>query len=130
MTTRPATINFVLYPGASFSERIVLKDSDDVPLDLTGYSAVMHIRREIDNALPLLTLSTTDGSIVLGGAAGSIELALTALQTAALTSPDVVDWDGETWVHDILLTNAPADPDLVDRVYQGRVVVRPGVTRA
>ena len=130
MTTRPASINFVLYPGATFSEHIVLKDGAGQPMDLTGFDALMHVRRELEDALPVITLSTADGSITLGGAAGTVDLLLTPDQTAALTSPGVVDWDGEVWVHDILLTNSPADPDSVDRIYQGRITVRPGVTRA
>lgn len=66
---------------------------------------------------------------MLGGVNGTIDLLLTPDKTALLVSPGVVDWDGEVWVHDILLTNSPADPDSVDRIYQGRITVRPGVTR-
>ena len=46
MTTRPATVNFRLYPYATFTETTTLLDSEQAPIDLTGRSALMHIRRD------------------------------------------------------------------------------------
>lgn len=128
MTTRPATVNFRLYPGATFAERTVLKDGAGVPLDLTGYTALMHVRRELEDETPLFTLTSEGASptITLGGVAGTIDLDLTPTATGA----PVVDWDGEVWVYDLLLTNATASPAVVDRVFQGRIFVFPGVTRS
>lgn len=124
MTVRPATINFKLYPYATFSEKTILKDGDDEPMDLTGYSARMHIRRNIDDADTLFDLTSEGASpdIVLGGADGSIEFSIAASATDDVPG---IDWDGETWVYDLLLSSGGN----VDRVYQGRIVVLPGVTR-
>lgn len=126
MTMRPATLNFHWYPHATFSERQVLKDADGIPLDLSGYTALMHIRRYREDAAPLYELSTATGEIVLGGTDGSIELVVAADATDDAT---LIDPDGEAWVHDILLTNPADTPSTVDRVYQGFVFVHPGVTR-
>lgn len=126
MTTRPAQVNFHLYKNATFSETQVLKDGDGVPLDLTGFSARMQVRRERDDPETVLDLSTDDGEIVLGGVEGTITFTLSAAQTALL---QLRDPDGDVWVHDILLSNPATTPPTVDRIYQGRIVVHPGVTR-
>lgn len=74
--------NFKVDQGASFTLPITWKDSGDSPIDLTGYTAKFTILDEDYNAL----LELTDGSgITLGGAAGTISVALTAAQTAAFT---------------------------------------------
>lgn len=125
MTTRPATVNFHLYQHATFSETQVLRDADDNPIDLTGYRARMQVRRERADADTLFDLDSDFDDIVLGGTDGSITLTLTHQQTGAVS---LVDPDGETWAHDILLTDDSTPPN-VDRIYQGVIFVHPGVTR-
>ena len=125
MTSCPATVHFRLYPYATFNAVTVLRDSNGDPVDLSGYKALMHIRREIEDADPVFTLSsetTPDPGIELGGATGSITLYLSPAQTAA----PVVQSDGEMWVHDLLL-EAPSGQ--IDRTYQGTIIVVPAVTR-
>lgn len=129
MTVRPATINFVLPLGATFSETTILDDGDGTPIDLTGYSARMDIRRERDDAEPLFRLSSDalsplQPSIALGGVDGTVSFSV-----AAATSGNALlqDPDGEAWVYDLLLTHP--DGVTVDRMYQGQVFVWPGVTR-
>lgn len=122
MSVTPASINFSLYQGATFSEPVTLKDSSGTPLDLTGYSARLQARREISDTTPVFSLDSTTGGIVLGGTAGTITLSMPAAATAALP----VDWDGEYWVHDLLLTDGSGN---VQRTYQGVIIASPGVTR-
>lgn len=127
MTTmsRPASVNFRLYPYATFVANTVLLDSDQQPVDLTGYAARMQIRRDRDAALPIYTL-TSDllGGISLGSQ-GEIDITIPAGQTAPTLVP-AIDPDGEVWYHDLLLT---APDSTVERLYQGIVSVFPGVTR-
>lgn len=113
-----------MYPYASFTEVTTLRDSEGEPVDLTGYKALMHIRRDIEDAEPLFTLDSESmpAGIILGGTDGTIELRLTSEQTATPT----VQWDGEMWVHDLLLTSPSGD---VERTYQGFITVTPAVTR-
>lgn len=123
MTTRPATVNFRWYPNATFSEEVTLLDSNQDPVDLSGRSARMSLKRDRDDAAPILTLSTLTGSIVLG-ADGTIKLAAAADETyPALTPP--IDQAGEVWYHDILIVD---DAGTVERLYQGVVIVLPGIT--
>lgn len=123
MTTRPANVHFYFYPYATFSEQVVLKDSDGDPIDLTGYTGRLQIKR--DDGTVLFTLTTDpDGGIVLGGAAGTVTFTIDAEDTGV----DLVDPDGDQWVYDLLMTNTNAAPDTVDRTMQGTIFALPGVT--
>lgn len=128
MTTmsRPASVNFRLYPHATFVANTVLLDSDQQPVDLTGYSARMQIRRDRDAVLPVYTLTSDSLGGISLGAQGEIDITIPAGQTAPVLVP-AIDPEGEVWYHDLLLTD-PAG-DLVERLYQGIVSVLPGVTR-
>lgn len=126
MTQAPATVNFRLYPHATFSETTVLKDCDGETVDLSNRTALMHIRRRREDADPLFELSTENGSITLGDD-GTIAISI----AASATSPELVpaiDPDGEVWFHDLLLTDPSTTPETVERTLQGVVIVSPGVT--
>lgn len=125
MTTRPATINFRLYPDATFSERQTLLDSEGVAVDLSGRTARMHIRRDRDDADFVFELTTENGGITLDSE-GGITLTVPADETYPELTPPI-DRDGEQWFHD-LLVSTPGSPPVVDRLYQGMVMVFPGVT--
>lgn len=122
-TVRPATINFKLYPDATFGEKTTLRDSAGVAVDLSDRTARMQIRRERDAPTALFTLTTENGGITLDDQ-GGIELAIPADDTYPVLNPPI-DRDGEVWYHDILI----AAPDGTrDRLYQGVIIVQPGVT--
>lgn len=72
--------------GATFSLPLVWKASGAL-VNLTGYTARMMIRADFDDVSPLVTLTTENGRIALGGALGTIDLTISAAVTAALT-----DW--------------------------------------
>lgn len=125
MTSCPATVHFRFYPYASFTATTVLQDSSGDPVDLSGYKALMHIRREVEDEVPLFELSSESSptpEIELGGATGAITLKLSPEQTA---EPSVQS-EGEMWFHDLLLESPSGQ---VDRTYQGTVVVVPAITR-
>jgi len=78
--------NIICDQGSTFVREIELMDSDESPYNLTGYTARMQVRREVDSSgSPLIELSTANGRIVLYNASGIIELKLTAGETAGLT---------------------------------------------
>jgi hypothetical protein len=103
--------------GADFTKVITLKDSSGNPVNLTGYSARMHVRRDVDSASTLVELTTQNGRISLGGAAGTITLALTATTTAGIA---------RSGVYDIEIVSAGGQ---VSRVLRGDFVVDREVTR-
>lgn len=86
------------------------------PYDLTGYTARMYIREDIESADIILSLTTENGGITLGGTAGSITLLATATQTAAL---EIL-----TGVYDLELVNGST----VTRLLSGIITVSEEVT--
>lgn len=60
------------------------------PINLTGFTAQMQIRANVDSPTVLVSLTTSNGGIVLGGAAGTIALLISATATAAFTWSDAV----------------------------------------
>ena len=77
----------------------------------------MQVRRTIESATPLITLTTENGRISLNGASGLINLSISAADTAAITSSGVYDLE-------IISSNG-----LVSRVIQGTFTLSPEVTR-
>lgn len=106
--------------GASFSKLVTWKTGTPAfPVDLTGCTALAHIRETLESPDILITLSTANGKIVLGGAAGTVEIVLSAVETAAIT------WRAA--VYDLEITF----PDTtVRRLMYGGVSISPEVTRA
>lgn len=104
--------------GADFLVPLVFKDSAGAAIDVTGYTARMHIRASRDDAATLLELTNANGRLVIGGANGTVTIKLTALETAAFT------WT--KGVYDLELVR----PDgFVTRALEGRVSISKEVTR-
>lgn len=117
MTTHPAKHNFYVYRGASFSEQIEWKDESGTPVNLTGFTARMHMRETLEATDPFLTLTTENGGITLGGVAGTIQLLANATQTTAITAT--------SGVYDLELVSGAN----VTRLLEGLVIISPEVTR-
>jgi hypothetical protein len=77
----------------------------------------MQVRRTIDSATPIVSLTTANGGITLGGADGTIEIIISAANTALLTSSGVYDLE------------IVSDAGVVSRVLQGEWRLSPEVTR-
>lgn len=105
--------------GADLNTLFTWFTSDGVtPRDLTGYTAKLQVRPTAGGAV-ILTADSTAGTITLGGAQGTIQLAVPAATTAALTG-----WSSA--VYDLLLT-APG-PGAVTRLVEGKAIWAPRVT--
>ena len=113
---RPAAFDITCYQGATFGYEFTWL-VDDVPVDLGGYTAAMQVRPTHDSDDVLVDL--TDGAgLTLGGAAGTIDLAIDADSTAAIPAG--------SHVYDLELT----DPfGIVTRLLDGAFAVDPEVTR-
>lgn len=88
------------------------------PIDLTGCTARMQVRPEVESSTVLLELTTANGGITLGGVAGTIELFVSDDDSAAFT------WQSGSW--DLEIEFPGGD---VRRLAQGTVNVSPEVTR-
>ena len=104
--------------GATFDVTLACKDESGNPVDLTSYTARMQVRASKVATTVLLELSTTNGRLVLGGPAGTIQIVLSATDTAAIT------W--RRGVYDLELVSAGGT---VTRLFQGTVEIDPEVTR-
>lgn len=75
-------LNLGVRRGVNFSVVLTWRDETDVLVDLTGYTAEMDVRTtEADTGTQLLTLTTSNSRITLGGAAGTITLTVSTRQT-------------------------------------------------
>lgn len=107
------------YIGPGRGGNATLKNgTPPVPTDLTGCTARMHVRRKLEDTNILVSLTTENGGIALGGVDGTITLGLTAAQTSAIT------W--ATGVYDLEIIFATG---LVRRLLAGNVTVSKEVTR-
>lgn len=109
------TYSLLIERGATFSQHLVWRDSEDDLIDLTGYTARMQIRPKPAGAV-ILELTDVNGRIVLGGTAGTIDLSITAADTSTLPSG--------TYVYDLELVNGTT----VYRLMQGTLTVSPDIT--
>lgn len=81
-----AKYDFTIEQGATFSKTFTWKDSTKTAVNLTGYTARMSIKLTKDDTTAIKSLLSTGTSpnITLGGVAGTIIVAMTATETAAL----------------------------------------------
>jgi hypothetical protein len=117
----PAAIwKIVLEQGETWRPILTIQDSGGDPVDLTAYTARMHVRESIDSPTPLLALTSgpDPGGITLGGAAGTLALYLSATATAALV-----------WSHAIYDLEIESPSGDVTRLLKGEIEVNREVTR-
>ena len=108
--------NLNIDQGAGYSVTFTyLQPDGTTPVNVTGWTAKLEICPVI-GALPMLTVGTVTGEIVVTGASGIFALTLTAAQTDLLTV---------NGVYDALVTPPSAQPI---RLVQGRVTVNLAVT--
>lgn len=132
-----ATFPLYAEQGATLRETVALKNPDGTIPNLTGCHAQMMIRASYPAAVALITLSDVNGGLVLGGAAGTIGIVVTAAATLSLpvnfttlTPAQVQAANGappmQTYVYDLDVTYPSLD---VVRVVQGQFVVSATATR-
>lgn len=112
-------INLTIKQGATFKKVVTWQVGKPLtPVDLTGCTARAQVREDIDSAEVLLELTTENHRVVLGGVAGTIELYVSAEDTA------LINWERGAYDLNIILANGE-----VVRRLEGSVSVSKGVTR-
>ena len=119
MASSPGKFNMCVYQGATFTKIITWKDDNGVLINLTGWKARMMMRETVESTTPFLTLTTENGGITLGGAAGTVSLLVSAATMSSIQA--------KQGFYDLELV-AP-DNVTVTRLLQGLVAVDPEVTR-
>jgi hypothetical protein len=104
--------------GATFHRRLTWRDADGDPINLTGYTARMQVRRRSGDQGVVLELTTENDRITLGDAAGTIDLDVDADVMAAV--------EANLHRYDLELESPGGQ---VTRLLQGSFNVDPEVTR-
>ena len=113
--------NITCQQGATFQRQVTWTDSARDAYNLTGYTARMQVRSDVTSNTIIATLSTTagnTGTITLGGTAGTVDLLISATNTAALTAGQ--------YVYDLELVSGGG---VVTRLLEGNFKVTAEVTR-
>lgn len=95
------------------------------PIDLTGYTASMMVRKAIADTTPLLTLSSGSG-ITLGATAGTIVVSITQAQVNALVASLTAAGARLAAFYDLLLTSSGA---VHTRFSEGMLAIDRAATR-
>ena len=111
------TYDILIEQGATYSQVVTYKESG-VAVNLTGYTARMQVRSTLESATTVVELTTANGRITLGGAAGTITLTISATDTASLTAG--------RGVYDLELVSGSG---IVTRLVQGVATISRNVTR-
>lgn len=75
---------FEVKKGNTFNDYVVWKPGG-VVANLTGYSARMHIRKNVNDATALFTMTDANSKIVIDALNGKLTFLLTAAETDAVT---------------------------------------------
>lgn len=110
--------NFHCEQGADFDRTIYARDSAGALINLTGKTGRMHVRKDVDAAAVIIELTTSNGRMIFGGAAGTVRLLLPAATTATLT---------KSGVYDIELVDTGSGA--VTRLLKGEFILDKNVTR-
>ena len=116
---KPAKHNITIYQGATLRDMTTWKSGNPAtPVDLTGCTARMQARAKITDTSTLLSLTTENGGIVLGGTAGTVAINMSASDTAAIT------WKSAVYDLEIVFADTT-----VRRLLAGSISISPEVTR-
>jgi hypothetical protein len=118
-----AEADICLFQGATFDQTLFYETGNPpVAVDLSGYTAKMHIRSKPESKAVMLELSTQAGNnritLNYGSQNGAIRLFISATDTAQLSVCDKA-------VYDLELYNGA----VTTRILQGNVIISPEVTR-
>lgn len=115
-----ARLDLVMEQGATFERNIYYKDSDNNPIDISGWTAAMQIRQYKDSTDALLTLTSSAGNIIMAGPTGHLEIHIPATDMDDLTF---------SWGYYDLELYPGGDMTRAFRLLEGRVKLTKEVTR-
>ena len=109
--------HFIIEQGATFGQTLTLYDSSNTLINLTGFTGAMSLKESPDSDTNVITLTSDNGRITLGGTSGTVQLLISASDTANLTTDD--------GVFDLEITSGAA---VVTRLIEGTYSVRRNIT--
>lgn len=103
--------------GATFIRSITLKTAAKKPINITGVSGRMHVRTKTNEPDTIFMLTTENGGLSVEGPKGTINIYISAEDTAATAAAD--------YVYDLeIYSNSE-----VNRILQGSFTLRAEVTK-
>lgn len=119
---QPANLDLTIYKGSTYSKLIQWKTGEPAtPVDLTGCTARMQVRKRANDTEVLDVLTTENGKLTIyNPSEGRIRIDISAAQSAAYTFT--------TGVYDLEIVY-PAPSTTVYRIMQGCFSAIPEVTR-
>lgn len=117
--TIPVKEVLTIFKGGTFKHRFLFLYENDTPVDVTGYSARMHIREEWDSVTEEVNLTTENGKINTNPSLGIFDISIPATETAGLAI--------DAGVYDLEVM-PPASQEVIKLAY-GKVKVLPEATR-
>jgi len=112
------TYNIVCDAGATLTRTLTWRDANDALVSLVGYTGRMQVRADVESTSTVLSLTTANGGLTLGGALGTILITVSSTESTTLTAGD--------YVYDLELVSGTG---VVTRLVQGQFTVRAEVTR-
>lgn len=113
----PGKYNMVCPQGSTFNQELTYT-INTLNVNLSGYIAKMQIREKHTSTSALLTLTTENGGIVLGGSNGTISINIPSSTTTGFIAKE--------YVYDLELTSSN---NTVTRLIEGKFIVTPEVTK-
>lgn len=125
------TYNFTIEQGATLDFEITYKDSNNTPIDLSGYRAKMQIKDQPGGTSTYITLtSTLDNSgtgLNMSGSSGTNPLSSGSIGVyIAAVSSSLLTFD--SGFYDLELISGAGDTATVTRLLQGKVTLSKEVT--
>ncbi len=109
--------NFVFEQGTSIERVITWTDQQDVPIDNTGYTAAMQLRKLHASATAILSLGSP-ADINVGGTDGKF--------TIVVASAVMITLAAGRYVYDFEITSSGG---IVTRLLEGSRIITPEVTK-
>lgn len=110
-----------LESGTTFSLVLTWENPDGTPVDLTGYSARMHVVDNLSNKAPLLSFDSVSGggtgtSLVVGTTDGTLAIGLTATASAA-----------QPWTEGVYSILVRSPSGTITPLLEGPILLNPGI---
>lgn len=112
----PGKFNMTCPQGSTFMQQLTYS-VNEIPVNLTSYTAKMQVREKYTSKTSFVDLTTENGGIALGGELGTIDIVIASGVTELIPAKE--------YVYDLELTSG----SVVTRLIEGKFIVTPEVTR-
>lgn len=114
--------------GSTYGQVMTCRDAAGTLIDLSGFTARMQVRDGYAGEAAILDLTTENGGIALGGVLGTITLAISASDLAAISLPPAIAQTGrpsKPFVYDLEIVSGA----VVTKLLYGTFTITGEVTR-